>query len=87
MSYFAISYDLVAGKDYETLIDELERLGAVKAQLSYWLVELDNSVTEVKDHLAGFIDDDDRLMVIKFTERPRFTIAFKPASDWIKNRF
>lgn len=87
MAYFAVSYDLNDEKDYKRLTDELKSLGAVKAQLSYWLVELNSATADVKEHLADFVDDDDMLMVIRFTDRPRFTRAFKPAIEWIKEHF
>lgn len=87
MAYFAITYDLVKNKDYQDLINVLEDLGAVRAQLSFWLLDLDTQTATLKAHLAAYVDEDDKLMVIRFTDRPRFTRAFTPAIDWIKQRF
>ncbi len=87
MAYFTISYDLVADKDYESLINRLEALDAVKTQLSYWLLELDNTAEQVKSDLASYMDDDDKLMVIEFSKKPAWTKGFKGTSAWINSRF
>jgi hypothetical protein len=83
MALFAVNYDLVKQKDYQPLWDELARLGAHKALLSMYLVNLDNTAQEVVDHLARYIDNDDRLMVIEFSKKPVFTKALKGTNDWI----
>lgn len=83
MALFSVTYDLVAEKDYEALIDRLKELDTVKVQLSHWLLSADNTANEVKDHLAQYIDDDDKLMVIEFTKRPAFTKAFAGTNDWL----
>ncbi|WP_170566008.1 CRISPR-associated protein Cas2 [Ruegeria atlantica] len=87
MAYFAISYDLVAQNGYKPLFCRLEELGAVKTQLSFWLVKSNNTAQEVKNDLEDFIDDNDRLMVIEFSKRPRFNWGFKGTRKWIEDRF
>lgn len=88
MAYFCITYDLIASKDYERLIDEIERLDGAKIALSVWLLDLTNDdAGEVKDHFSNFIDEDDRLVVIKFSERPRYTRGYNDGRDWISKRF
>lgn len=87
MAMFAVSYDLIAGKDYKRLTDRLAELDSVKVQLSYWLLAANNTAKEVKDHLAQYVDGDDRLMVIEFTKRPQYTNAIKGTAAWIENHF
>jgi len=87
LAYFVVSYDLIRNKDYQRIIDELERLGAAKMLLSQWLLDASNTAQEVKDHLTPFVDDDDRLVVIEFSKRPAFTRMFTTGADWIKARF
>lgn len=87
MAYFSITYQLNDQKDYPKLWDEFERLSAVKVQNSQYFVDLNNTTTEVKDHFAGFVDDDDMLMVVKFTTRPNFTKAKAGTNVWLKSRF
>ncbi|PZT01195.1 CRISPR-associated endonuclease Cas2 [Stenotrophomonas maltophilia] len=88
MAKFLVSYDLNDGKDYSRIINELERLGAVRTQRSVYLV---NVTTEESSgflqHLNRFVDADDFLMVVKLYERPRFTNAFRGTNDWLERNF
>ena len=87
MAYFMINYDLEKNKDYKKLITELERLGAAKAALSSWFVELNNTTAEVRNHLSDLVDDDDILIVTAFTTKPRYTRMKTPGHEWINARF
>lgn len=63
--YF-ISYDLIKNRDYDKIINELERLGAIRVLESVWAFKYNaNSSVEIRDHLKSFIDHDDRLLVIE----------------------
>ncbi len=62
---YYVSYDLIKRKDYQTLLDELRRLGAVRVLESVWAMKRTESATTLRDHLAKFIDGDDRLLVIE----------------------
>lgn len=89
MPLYVVSYDLKVGGDYEPLTNRLEELHAVRALESFWLVDLaDNGTVDVRDHLQQFLPStNDKLMVVKFVERPRFTRAFTAAVSWIQHRF
>lgn len=87
MALFSITYDLIDKKDYDTLIDRLKELDTVKVQLSQWFLSADNTAIEVKDHLAQFVDDDDKLMVIEFSKKPSYTKALKGTNDWLARFF
>jgi len=87
MAFFSITYDLVEDKNYDTLIDRLNELDTVKVQLSQWLLSANNTAKEVKDHLAQYIDGDDRLMVIEFTKKPAYTYALKGTNAWLDEHF
>jgi len=64
-TYF-ISYDLMNDKDYKTLSNELEKLGAERVLLSLWCLKKSNTSAEkLRDHIGGFIDNDDKIVVIK----------------------
>ncbi len=83
MALFAVSYDLVKQKNYPELWDEMERLGAHKALLSLYLLNLENDdPKEVRDHFAQYIDADDRLLVIKIDDAAALR-CFKGTNDWI----
>jgi len=67
---FSVSYDLTdPGQDYHKLIVELKRLGAWRVLYSQWSLTQANSITAfaVAEHLAKFIDANDRLLVIDIT--------------------
>ena len=87
MALFTVTYDLIKNKDYDALIGALEDLDTVKVQLSQWLLSANNTAMEVKDHLAQYVDDDDKLMVIEFSKRPQFTKAIKGTNDWLNKHF
>ena len=87
MALFCISYDLVKGKDYPALWAELDRMGGHKALESFYLVDLNSTVIEVRDHLKSFVDDDDKLMVIEFSKKPHFIKAKAGTNDWIAKHF
>ncbi|EHV5558141.1 CRISPR-associated endonuclease Cas2 [Vibrio parahaemolyticus] len=66
MTTFFISYDLVANRDYKRLYTELEGFGAVRVLESVWCLKHSNTTaSDLRDHLRGFIDRDDRLLVIQ----------------------
>ena len=64
---YMISYDLVApGKDYQTLYDELENLNAKRVLKSQWVLNRFNTTpTGLRDHFRGFIDSNDRLLIVE----------------------
>ena len=85
MTSYTVSYDLRNQKDYQTLWDELARLGAQRIQESYWLVNVDNTAEELHDHLQNFVDGDDRIFVSELTKNHHYGKAIKGTNDWIKN--
>ena len=84
MATFVLTYDLVKRKDYQTLWDELERLGAHRALDSFWLVDLNNTAKEVHDHFKGFVDDDDRIWVSELTKKHWYSNAKGGTNQWLK---
>ena len=89
MGYFMVSYDLREGQSYDDITAELRRIGAVRYQMSAWLLETSGTdlqrLATLRTHLPG--DAQDKLMVIQFTTKPRCNRAFKAAIDWIEARF
>jgi CRISPR/Cas system-associated endoribonuclease Cas2 len=89
MSVYLLSYDLVEEKknakvDYERLWTELKRLGAHRTQRSVWLINLNNTPSDVLDHFKGFVDHNDRIWVTKvFKGEYTFVNAMKGTNDWI----
>ena len=87
MAFFCVSYDLVADKDYDALIDRIKKYDSVKVQLSFWLISVASTSSAIKDDLAAYMDNDDKLMVIEFAKRPQFTKALKGTNAWLDAHF
>ncbi len=88
MPVFAVTYDLNKDKDYSKLWAELERLDGHKAALSFYFIDVNiASEARVRDLLANFIDDDDRIIVSKCHTRPATQRAFKGTKEWLDARF
>ena len=87
VALFCITYDLVEDKNYDALISRLRELDTVKVQLSQWLLSANNTAAEVKEHLASYVDEDDRLMVIEFTKKPAFVMALSGTNAWLGRFF
>lgn len=89
MAFFVVSYDLRKKEefDYEKLWDEFTRLKAVKHQESAYFLTASNNAIQIRDHFKSFIHEDDLLMVVEFSEKPRFTRALKGTADWISSHW
>lgn len=66
---FLVSYDLrQPGQSYQTLIDALTRLGAVRVLLSAWFLTSNYTSVQLRDHLWQYMDANDRLLVVPFDD-------------------
>jgi len=68
MSCYLITYDLNRGTttDYEELYEAIKSYGTwARVTESTWLVVTDDRTTAVRDHLMSFMNDEDRLLVLK----------------------
>ena len=66
MALYLISYDLLNKKtfgDYETLLNELRRLGAKEVLYSQWMWKSQSTSIQIRDHLRQFMHNDDRILV------------------------
>jgi CRISPR/Cas system-associated endoribonuclease Cas2 len=85
MATFTVSYDLIKNKDYKGLCDELTRLGGHRAQLSYWLLNVNvESARDLRDHLKGFVDDDDSLFISELTKNNAPLLCRPGTNNWLK---
>ena len=79
---YSVSYDLNApGQSYDRIIGELERLGGKRIMYSHWVVNRTNtSAGGLRDHFQGFIDANDRIMVIELdgTNWASYNLMFDP---------
>ena len=76
---YYLSYDLIKNKDYKSLYAELEKDGAKRVLESVWCFKYtDNSTETLRDHFRKFIDNDDKLLVIKSAHWAGTNLMFNP---------
>lgn len=74
---YAVTYDLLGRKNYPRIINQLIRMGGKRIALSVWIVPSRLPTHDLRNWLMNFMDDDDRLVVIPFVQRP-FTLNAMP---------
>lgn len=68
MAIYQISYDLRNKRDYKALYERIKSYGTWCRPLeSTWVIRTGQSVTQVRDYLAGVMDGDDGLLVVALT--------------------
>jgi len=64
MSVYWVSYDLdKPGQDYTDLINAIHQLGGQRILFSDWLISGNFTAVQIRDHLAQFMDGNDRIFV------------------------
>jgi CRISPR-associated endonuclease Cas2 len=85
---YLVIYDLVNKKpeaEYQTLWDELKRLGAHRTQYSSWIVNLNNTAKEIVEHFKQFVHSDDRIMVTRLTGVDNYYVnAIGGTNKWLE---
>jgi hypothetical protein len=84
---YLIGYDLnKSGQEYETLIEEIKKLGTWWHCLdSTWIIKANSSTSIVRDHLKKIIDNNDELLVVCLTGEGAWTGFSDECSNWLKN--
>ncbi len=85
MKCYIITYDLcVPGRDYSSLYEAIKsysRWG--KITQSTWAIVTTFNAQEIRDHLLRYMDDNDRLMVIKGGASAAWRHAMA-SNEWLK---
>ncbi len=69
MTLYFVDYDLRGQRDYATLYEALEKLGAIRFLESSWCFKLETGTAEkVRNVLQDYIDATDGLMVSAVTD-------------------
>jgi hypothetical protein len=89
MAFFAVSYELKHQSELarRRFCDEVERLGGVEVVDRVYILELDGEAEEVRNHLAKYLTDIDRLIAVEFDKVPATRMLLGGAENWIVNRF
>jgi len=87
MPTYVVSYDLKKpGKNYDDLIEALESYGTYWHHLgSTWCVVSDKTAKEVCEHLVRYIDENDKILVVKSAGVGSWRGFNQSGSDWLKN--
>lgn len=87
MKSYLIGYDLnKTGQDYETLIEQIKKLGTWWHHLdSTWIVKSDLTAVQIRDNLKPYIDDNDELLVARLSGEAAWTGFSERGSKWLKN--
>tara|TARA_R110001592_G_scaffold3525_12_gene19917 strand:+ start:16472 stop:16747 length:276 start_codon:yes stop_codon:yes gene_type:complete len=89
MPVFIISYDLNNQKDYQSLWEELRKLGCVRALESVWIGAIKGTPETIRNHFINrnFVDDDDSLIVVQTSaDKIAFERPYQEALDWVDKR-
>ena len=67
MACYLISYDLrQPGRNYDQLYEQIKSYGTwAHINESLWAVVTTKSAVQIRDHLAKYLDSNDRLFVVK----------------------
>lgn len=85
MNSYIISYDLVAERNYDALIAELETYNYWHCLESTWIVKSDESTSDIHTKLGKHIDGDDLLIVIKAVRDASWSDSFsQECQDWLQ---
>lgn len=88
MPLFVVSYDLNKTKDYKKLWAEMDRLGGHKPLESVYFVNVNSKDgAALVTHLRQFIDADDQIIAVKFSERPGTYRAKAGTKEWLDKHF
>jgi CRISPR/Cas system-associated endoribonuclease Cas2 len=85
MPCYIINYDLRKNRDYDSLHKAIKSYGTWAQILeSCWGVVTSSSATQVRDHLAQYIDSDDGLFVVKSAGEGAWKNV-ECTNKWLKN--
>lgn len=81
---YIISYDLRSTRNYDSLYGAIKSYGTWAHILeSTWAIVTSKSAGEIRDHLMNFLDEDDRIFVIRSGAEAAWR-GIECSSDWLK---
>ncbi|WP_281980342.1 hypothetical protein [Tenacibaculum mesophilum] len=87
MKTYLIGYDLnKEGQNYNSLISEIKKLG------NWWhcldstlIIKSNSSAVIIRNHLSKFIDENDKLLVVRLEGEGAWLGFDTDCSNWLKN--
>lgn len=82
-----INYDLITpGKNYDKLYDALKSFGTWAHVLeSCWVIKSSSTATDVRNYLAKYLDNNDKLLVTKSSNVGAWKGLKDNQNQWLKN--
>lgn len=87
MKTYLIGYDLNKnGQEYDSLIEEIKRLGKWWHCLdSTWIIKSNATAMAIRDQLSPFIDSNDELLVAALSGEAAWKGFSEKCSKWLKD--
>ncbi|MBQ8473148.1 MAG: hypothetical protein IJ501_06565 [Bacilli bacterium] len=86
MKKYIISYDLnKSGKNYDGLINAIEKYNCIKILYSTWIIKSSSSAQNIFDNLKPQIDDDDKLIIVEINTNNEQGWLNKNQWNWIND--
>lgn len=88
MQTHLITYDLKApGRDYARLFQAIKSYNRwAKVLESVWFVASEKTASEIRDHLKGFVDGNDKLLVVAVkTGWATLRVGNEKVTEWMRD--
>jgi len=87
MKVYQISYDLRKQRDYDPLYERIKAYGNWCHPLeSTWVITTTQSAAQIRDYLAGVMDQDDGLLVTRLQGEAAWRNLDDKVSSWLKDQ-
>lgn len=88
MSVYIVTYDLMKqGQNYTCITNKLKAYPTHwHAQGSVWIIETTQTAVQVRDHLQGCLDQNDKLLVARLEGEAAWCGYNDEIGQWLKNR-
>jgi len=85
MKTYLIGYDLnKTGQDYDSLIEQIKKLGNWWSCLdSTWIIKSNSTAKDIRNHLQKYIDSNDELLVVRLSGEAAWKGFDKECSRWL----
>lgn len=86
MTSYLVTYDLSApGRNYNDLIAHLKGYGTYSHSLgSVWVIVTDKSSKQIRDAAQAFLDENDKMLVVRLEGQGAWSNLRPATSDWLK---
>lgn len=80
---YLINYDLNNAKNYDSLFEQLEKLGAKRVLKSCWILQSNLTAYAIFDIIRPILDNDDGLFVTKLARQSK-RVNVEANKEWLQ---